>query len=74
MIPCLLLSTLSACPAATEEDVGSAWGAVLPLTGRREVCLMVIKNLSLVTGCLLSPSLLWPSGNIIHVDLGTFLC
>lgn len=30
-------------------------GAVLPLTGRREASLMVIEDLWLVTGCLLSP-------------------
>lgn len=33
---------------------------------------MVIKDLWLVTGCLLSPPLLQPSGDIIHVDLGGF--
>lgn len=47
-------------------------GAVLPLTGMRELSLMVIKDLCLVTGCLLSPPLLQPSGDIIHVDLGGF--
>lgn len=72
MLPCLLLSTLPAWPAGTEEDVGSALGAVLPLTGRKEVSLLVIKDLWFVTGYLLSPPLLQPSGDIVHVDLGSF--
>lgn len=51
-----------------------AWplGVVLPLTGRTGVSLIVIQDLWLVKGCLLSPPLLQLSGDIIHVDLRGF--
>lgn len=64
---CVLLSAaLSAHPAAAEEVVGSAPGCS-PASNR-----MVIQDLWLVKGCLLSPPLLQLSGDIIHVDLRGF--